>query len=390
MLIDDLPTPAILIERRRLEENLARMQAKADANGVTLRPHTKTHKSLWIAARQQDLGAKGLTVAKVGEAEVFASAGFNDIRIAYTVVGTDKHERILPLMDGARISFCVDTRDGALMASDFYEMRGRRIDVLVEVDTGHGRCGVKWDRPEAVDFAGFVSSLPGLRLVGILTHAGQSYRGPRSDGETEADALRRVSAEERDRMLDLVVRMRVAGITQADPDKGFEISIGSTPSMAYFENRTHEGFRITEIRPGNYVFHDAMQVGLGVTDLSHCALTVLSTVVSKHREHGRERVYLDAGKKILTGDTGYGTDGHGIIVYNPVTMTALPHARITTLSEEHGWVEVPGGSTLQVGDRVRVVPNHACVSVDTQDRVYLVDDGEVIDSLRVDARGRSV
>lgn len=390
MLIDDLPTPGLLIERRRLEENLARMQAKADANGVALRPHTKTHKSLWIAARQQELGAKGLTVAKVGEAEVFAGAGFNDIRIAYTVVGADKHERILPLMDAARISFCVDTQEGALMASDFYEVRGRRADVLMEVDTGHGRCGVRWDRPEAVDFAGFVSSLPGLRLVGILTHAGQSYHGPLSEGESTEDALRRVSMEERDRMLELAVRLHAAGVPHADPEKGFEISIGSTPSMAYFENRTYGGFRITEIRPGNYVFHDAMQVGLGVADLPRCALTVLATVVSKHRDRGRERVYLDAGKKILTADRGYGTDGHGVLLYNPVTMTALPHARIIALSEEHAWVEVPGGATLQVGDRVRIVPNHACVTVDTQDRMYLVDGDEVVETLTVDARGRSV
>ncbi|HET6569578.1 MAG TPA: alanine racemase [Rhodothermales bacterium] len=387
MLIDDLPTPCILIEERRLEENLTRMQAKADANGVVLRPHCKTHKSLAIAARQVELGAAGLTVAKVGEAEVFAEAGFNDIRIAYPVVGKDKHERLLPLLDAARISFCVDTEEGALAASDFYEVRGRRPDVLVEVDTGHGRCGVKWDAQEAVDFAGFVSALPGLHLAGILTHAGQSYHGP-EHGESTADALRRASVEERDRMLDLTIRLKAAGVSGTDPEKGFEISIGSTPSMAYFENREQDGFRITEIRPGNYVFHDAMQVGLGVASLQQCALTILATVVSKHRAHGRERLFLDSGKKILTGDTGYGTHGHGVLLYNAAAMTPLPHATITGLSEEHAWVEVPGGATLAVGDRVRIVPNHACVTVDTQEIIYLVDGDQVRERFRVDARGQ--
>jgi D-serine deaminase-like pyridoxal phosphate-dependent protein len=387
MLVDDLPTPCLLIERRRLEDNLARMQQKADAQGVALRPHTKTHKSVWLAARQMEHGAIGLTVAKVGEAEVFYKAGAKDIRIAYTVVGVEKHERILHMMDGARISFCVDTQEGALMASDFFEVRGRRVDVLVEVDCGHRRCGVPWENSEAVDFAGFVGSLPGLRLVGILTHAGQSYHGPR-EGESRADALRRVGEEERDRMLDLAVRLNRADIPAVEPGR-FEISIGSTPSLTYFENREVGGFRITEIRPGNYVFNDAMQVGLGSAELKHCALTVLATVVSKRRDSGRECLFLDAGKKILTSDKGYRTEDHGMILYNPAAMVSLPHARITNLSEEHGWVRVSGGSTLAVGDRVRIVPNHACVSMDTQDVVYVVDGDEVAETVHVDARGRS-
>ena len=158
----------------------------------------------------------------------------------------------------------------------------------------------------------------------------------------------------------------------------FEISIGSTPTITHFENRLHNGLSITEVRPGNYVFNDGIQVALGVARLKDCALTVYSRVISKHRDdRSYERVFLDAGKKVLTSDVGFRTEGYGILLHSPSNMIALPHARVTKLSEEHGWVEVPGGSTLEVGDSVRIVPNHACTCVSTQDEMYLVDADEV-------------
>ena len=384
-LLEDLATPCLLIEKHRLERNLERMQAKAAANEVRLRPHAKTHKSVWIAERQRALGAQGITVAKVGEAEVFVEAGFEDVRLAYAVVGREKHERLRRLMDQAQISFCVDTVEGAEAASAFYAAAGRTAEVLMEIDTGHGRCGVPWEG-DTVELAQRINELPGLRLVGILTHAGQSYRGP-DEGEPPEEALRRVSEAERDRMLEVAARLRDAGALD-DPDR-FEISVGSTPTMAAFENHERGGFSITEIRPGNYVFYDALQEALGAAALEDCALTVLTTVVSKRREaSGKERLYLDAGKKVFTTDTGYGTDGYGTLLYNAAAMRRHPHARLTGLSEEHGWVEVPGGATFGVGDRVRVVPNHACVAVGTQDEMWLVDGDEVVRALPVDARGR--
>ncbi|QXD17252.1 alanine racemase [Rhodocaloribacter litoris] len=387
MRLDDLSTPCVLVEHRRLERNLARMQALADAQGVALRPHVKTHKSVALARRQAALGARGLTVAKPGEAEVFVGAGFDDVRLAYTVVGEEKHARLLRLMERARISFCVDTLDGARAASAFYAAHGRRAEVLVEVDVGYGRCGVRWDHPESIRFVREVAALPGLRLAGLLTHAGHAYHGPR-ENETAEDALRRVGAEERDRMLAFAAALHEAGIPGVTPGT-FELSIGSTPSLRFFENRTHAGFRITEIRPGNYVFHDAIQVGLGVAGLDACALTVLTTVVSKHRDAtGQDRLYLDAGKKVFTSDVGYHTLGYGIPLYNARTMDPLPHARITGLSEEHAWVRVPGGATLRVGDRLRVIPNHACVVVNTQPLLYLVDGEDVLATWAVDAQGQ--
>lgn len=387
-LLDDLSTPALLVDAGRLQRNLSRMQANADANDVVLRPHTKTHKSVAIARRQVQEGAQGITVAKVGEAETFVEAGFDDVRIAYAVIGTEKHERITALMETVDVSFCVDTVDGAEAASAFYAARDLTANVLMEVDVGHGRCGVPWDSDEGVDLARRVTELPGLHLAGLLTHAGQAYHGPESDDESPAEALRRVSAAERDRMLDLAVRLRAAGIPGAEPGK-LEISIGSTPTMRYFENRTEGGFAITEIRPGNYVFYDAIQVGLGAAELGDCALTVLTTVISKRRDpSGTERLYCDAGKKVVTTDTGYDTDGYGTLLYNAAAMRPHPHAHLHRLSEEHAWVRVPGGATFGVGDRLRFVPNHACVTVNTQDTLHLVEEDEVLETLPVDARGK--
>lgn len=386
MEIDDLISPAVLVEEKRLSANIRRMQNKADAQGVRLRPHVKTHKSAALARRQREAGAVGITVATVHEAEVFAEAGFSDIRIAYSLVGSEKYRRLLGLREQADISFCVDTEEGIRQASSFFDARDAAVDVLLEIDTGQGRCGGEWNSEYVVTLARHVDEAPGLQLRGILTHAGQVYAGP-ENGERAADALERVAAAERDRMLSVAGRLQEAGIVSGGSQENFEITIGSTPTMAGFENAEADGFSITEVRPGNYVFHDAMQVALGSAALSDCALTVLGTVTSKHREGTRDRVIIDAGKKVFTTDTGYGTTGYGMVLYNAGAMRAHPHAVLAKLSEEHGYVYVPGGSTLHVGDRVRIVPNHACVTAGAQNRLYLVDGDEVLEEVVVDARG---
>ena len=385
--IDDLPTPCIVIERRRLEANLVRMQTRATAQGVALRPHTKTHKTVAIARRQRELGARGITVAKVGEAEVFAEQGVRDILVAYPVTGRYKHERVAALSQTIDVAFCVDTIHGARQASSVYEALGLCAPVFLEIDTGGQRCGQPWDERNLEDFARSITALKGLRLKGILTHEGHSYNGPQ-DAEAKDAALRRVMRQARDRMLRVAVRLREANVPGATPGE-FVVSMGSTPSMTVFENRTQNGFSITEIRPGNYVFHDVTQVCLGAVALQDCALSVLTTVVSRHRDKGgTERLFLDAGSKILTSDRTLCTDHFGLLLYNPKAMVPDPHARIVALSEEHAWVRVRGGATQSVGDRVRVIPNHACVVMNTQDESFLVDGDEVVAQWRVDARGR--
>lgn len=383
----DLPTPCLLVEQSRLQRNLARMQKKADANEATLRPHAKTHKSVSLARRQRKRGAEGLTVATIQEAETFVDAGFDDVRVAYPVTGREKHERLRALMNEATISFTVDTGAGAEQASSVYAEADRSVEVLMEVDVGHGRCGVHWsDEEGAVRLAEQIADLPGLRLTGLLTHAGQAYDGPSGD-ETEKEALRRAARHERDRMLSLAGSLHDAGGPDVPPET-FEISIGSTPSMAAFENAEHDGFQVTEIRPGNYVMHDAIQVALGAASLTDCALTVLTTVVSmQQKPAGPHRAFVDAGKKVFTTDTGYDTDGYGVVLGDAAAMTPYPNVHIDHLSEEHGWLTVDANADLEVGDRLRIVPNHACVTVASQETLYVVDGKEGVDTWSVDARG---
>jgi len=385
MTLSDLATPALLIDETRLQRNIDRMQARAEANDVILRPHIKTHKSIEIAERQRAAGAQGLTVATVREAEVFAEAGFKDIRLAYAVVGRTKHERLLQLMArGVNISFCVDTPAGMKQAATFYASHNRTADVLLEVDVGHGRCGVGWDSDAAVDLARLITRQEGLRLAGLLTHGGQAYHGP-GPGETPEAALVRHSTEERNRMLKLAARLRAADVPGVTPDS-FTLSIGSTPTMAAFENHTHENFRITEIRPGNYVCYDAMQVGLRAATLDDCALTVLATVISRHTDGKSTRLYLDAGKKIITTDTGTQTAGHGILLESAAARKPMASAALVGLSEEHGWARVAGQAPLAVGDRVELIPNHACVTIGTQDHAMLQSRDGTLERLPIDAR----
>lgn len=373
-LIDDLATPCLLIERRRLEANVRSMQARADRAQVALRPHTKTHKMLALAELQRSRGAQGITVAKVGEAEVFAREGFEDIRIAYTVVGRKNFERIAAL--GPGISFCVDSLVAAQQASAVFANSGMRAGILLEIDAGYGRCGRRWDDPGLVSFAKQVAALPGLMLTGVLTHEGDAY---------QPHQAAHVMAETRDRMLTVAARLGEAGL--AVPGR-FEVSVGSTPSACHFENAARNGFSITEIRPGNYVFNDMTQVHLNVCSLQDCALTVLTTVISRRRNaYGTEHFFLDAGRKVLTSDRAPQSDEYGRILYHARRMVPHPHARLVNLSEEHGWGAVHGGGTFAVGDRVRVVPNHACVVVNMQDSAFVVDGDAVVAAWRVDARG---
>lgn len=386
MDLADLSTPSLLVDKSRLRENLEAMQATADRNGVALRPHAKTHKCTAIAARQQTLGADGLTVATVAEAEAFVEDTADDVRVAYPVTGVDKHERLQALRRQADISFSVDTIRGADQAASVYD-DDDPVDVLMEVDVGHGRCGIPWNHDEAaVHLARRIVGLSGLRLVGILTHAGQAYDGP-GDAEAPRTALRRVAQQERDRMLRTAARLQHADIPRAHPDE-FEISIGSTPSISAFENDERDGFRITEIRPGNYVMHDAMQVALGAASYSDCALSVLTTVVSTQRTaDGRNRAFVDAGKKMFTTDTGYGTEGYGTVLRDVFDLTPHSDVRLDHLSEEHGWLTVPTSSSLDVGDRLRIIPNHACVTVANHSTLTLVDDRTVVDEWPIDAKG---
>jgi D-serine deaminase-like pyridoxal phosphate-dependent protein len=374
MHLSDLPTPQVLIDHTRAMNNVARVQALASAAGVRLRPHAKTHKSPVVARWQLDAGAVGICCAKIGEAEVFVDAGIHDIRLPYPVNPANA-ARLLALMDRASISIIVDHLDVARGWSEAMRRAGRTLDVLVKVDVGFHRCGID-PGAKPLEFVQTVAAFPGLRLRGLLSHAGHAYHAP------SEDQLRAIAAAEVETLAGLRAQAAAAGIPLD------EISVGATPTLRFSAGQAG----VTELRPGNYVYFDRTQVALGAASLDDCALTVMATVVAKHPG----RIVLDCGSKTLTNDQARGISpaaGYGAVLAGE--SDALDYAReiddaltVERLSEEHATVRVTGETRLQPGDRVRIVPNHSCVVSNLVDAVRLVDGDRVIDTLPVAARGR--
>ena len=371
MQISDLRTPAVLVDEKRVDRNLARMQTAASARGLRLRPHAKTHKSPDMARRQIARGAIGICCAKIGEAEVFASAGIGDIRIPYPINPVNA-DRVLALLDRTHLSFIVDDLDVARGWSEAIRSAGRHVDVLVKVDVGFHRCGIDPESDGAADFVGSVARLPGLKLCGLLSHAGHAY-GAGSESEVCAIA----TAEART-LTSLAERVRQLGVAVD------EISVGATPTARFSANLAG----ITELRPGNYVYFDRMQVALGSATWDDCALTVLARVVSRPAP---DRVILDCGSKTLTTDLVRGGTQPGYGVVLEALDRAVPDESliIERLSEEHATVRVrEGRSRLVPGDLVRVIPNHSCVVSNLMDSVWFVRDGIVAGQVDITARGR--
>lgn len=371
MRITDLRTPAVLVDVNRVRTNIQAMQAAASANGVRLRPHAKTHKSPVIAKWQLDAGAAGICCAKLGEADVFADAGIGDIRLPYPVHPSNA-DRVVCLMDRVRLSIITDLTETAREWSAAMTRAGRTLDVLVKVDVGFHRCGIDPHRPDAADFVAEVATLPGLRLQGLLSHAGHAYQA------ASEDELRASASEEAHLLADLAERARAKG---AAID---EISVGATPTARF----SVAAAGITELRPGNYVYFDRTQVALGAAALTDCALTVLATVVTKHKD----RVIFDSGSKTLSSDgaRGAANAGYGAVFASVEDPSALDRGLlIERLSEEHATVRAVNGTTrLQVGERARILPNHSCVVSNLVDEIFLVDGTTVVDRIRVAARGK--
>jgi D-serine deaminase-like pyridoxal phosphate-dependent protein len=374
--VTELRTPAVLIDRSRFERNIDRMQAAADARGIRLRPHAKTHKSPVLAQQQIARGAVGVCCAKLGEAEVFAEAGIEDVRLPYPLNPVNG-ARALALVDRLRLSFIVDDLDVARGWSAVMHDARREVDVLVKVDVGLHRCGIDPDSTTAAEMVARVAELPGLRFRGLLSHAGHAYHAA-SEDETAAIALTeaRLLAE----LADAVERIG---------PKVDEISVGATPTARF--SLLQE--RITEMRPGNYIYYDRTQVGLGAASWDDCALTVLARVVSRPAPG---RVILDCGSKTLTNDLarGFGkTPGYGVVFSDLDTRQPDESLVIERLSEEHATARVLDQSSgadhrLKTGDLVRVLPNHSCVVSNLVDVVWIERDGEVLGELPVAARGR--
>jgi D-serine deaminase-like pyridoxal phosphate-dependent protein len=360
MTIDELETPAVLVDLDVVERNVNAMADRARRHGVRLRPHAKTHKLPEIGRMQLAAGATGIALAKTSEAEVFARAGFDDIFIAYPVVGADKGRRLLEMSDRVRLAVGVDSEEGARTLSEAFGQARRTLDVMLKVDVGLHRAGVA---PEAaVEVARRIVALPALRLRGVFTHAGHAYL------EDTAQGVAEVGRHEGRTLAATGRALREAGIEVE------EVSVGSTPTAPHA--MAEHG--VTECRPGNYVYHDASQVGLGTCTIEDCAMTVLATVVSAP---AADRAVLDAGSKTLSSDPlRPKAGGYGWILGR--------RSRIDRLSEEHGVVRIEPGETLRVGERVRVLPNHACVVSNLHDVLVGVRGERVEAELAVAARGR--
>lgn len=359
--LETLDTPVVVIDLNVVEQNIDRMAAWANDAGVALRPHAKTHKSDRIARLQLAAGARGLSLAKVGEAEVFVEHGFDDLFIAYPVLGAEKARRLLVLTEKARIAVGVDSAAGAQSLSKTFVDAGRRLDVSIKVDCGYHRVGVPPE--EVLPLARAVGDLRGLQLRGIFTHAGHGY-----GGET-LSAVADTGADEGRIMVDVAGRLRAAGFEIE------QVSVGSTPTARY----AMKAPEVNECRPGNYVYHDATQVSLGTCSLDDCAMTIIATVVSTSA--AANQAVVDAGSKTLSSDPlRPRLGGHGWLLGTK--------SRVSRLSEEHGVVDVAAGDRFEVGQRVRILPNHACVVSNLHDRLYGVRGDSVEETLPIIARGR--
>lgn len=354
--IHDLPTPSLLVDLDALERNLAHMQARCDALGVALRPHVKTHKCVEIGRMQRELGASGISVATLEEARAFADAGFDDITWAFPVI-LGRLDEARELAERIALRLIVDSR----AAIEALERNGFPHRVWLEIDSGDHRSGADPESSEALALALALTGSETLAFEGILTHAGHTYRAG------DAAGRRRVAGQERDVMVRFADRLRQDGIELGG------ISVGSTPGMTAIDHL--DG--ITEARPGNYAYFDATQVALGSCDASDCALTVWASVVSSARDHA----VVDAGALALSKDAGHG-DGKPSMgrLYREHTGGGLrDDARLSALSQEHGVVDAP----LPIGSRVRILPNHSCLTNACFDRVHAVRGEEVVDVWRV-------
>ncbi len=359
--LDGIDTPALLIDLGVMERNIAAMATAAAEAGVRLRPHTKTHKSPEIAGMQVEAGASGITVAKLGEAEVMADAGLDDILVAYPIVGETKLARLRALRERARVRVSLDSVEVALGIGSIASP-GAPVEVLVEVDTGHHRMGRPPGEPTA-ELVAEVARIPGVEVAGLISHGGHAYGTP--PGELE-DVARR-EAEDLGVTAEACAR---AGVEIR------EISVGATPTAGWVAGAAG----VTETRPGTYVFQDVQQMRLGVAAESDCAATVLATVVARPWE---DRFVIDAGSKSLTSDGGDGPPfpGRGVIA-------GRPDLRLDLLTEEHGVGHVDGRGQLRIGDRLRVIPLHVCPCVNLFDTAVGLRDGRVDRELSIAARGR--
>lgn len=363
--IEQLETPYIMIDSVKMEHNLRKMADGARERDVALRPHIKTHKQPELAKRQLELGARGITAAKLAEAELMAAAGINDIFVAYPIIGKVRAERAARLAaSGLRLIVGVDSIEGAKMLSRAAEAHNITLEIRLEIETGLQRTGVDIDK--AVLIAKTIARMNSLKLTGIFT-----YKGAVLNGQSTTE-LRAAGHEEGQLMIAAADRLRAAGIAID------EVSVGSTPTAMY----AAEIAGITEVRPGTYIFQDRMQAELGVSSLDECAAIVWATVISRPAP---DRIIIDGGSKTFATDIQPGKPplhmkGFGHIVGDP-------DAVFERMNEEHGVIIIRPETTYAVGDRIMIIPNHICSTINLHNYVIVKQSDGQLHKAAVAARG---
>ena len=351
-IIKEFGTPCLVIDLDVVERNIQRAQKLCDEAGVANRPHIKTHKSPLLAKMQIEAGARGITCQKLGEAEVMAGAGITDIIIATNLLGAARSGRLAALQRRIALKVCADNPVVLEAYSNAAREAGRPLDVMIECDTGQKRAGVETPG-EALALAQIINNDPMLNFAGLLFY-------PALDTWLETQ---------------IFLEKMTKGFEVLGMRHGI-ISTGGTPNFANIGKL----FGATEHRAGTCIFNDRMMIEAGFAQQGDCALHVFTSVVSRG---GEDRGILDAGSKTLTSDTG-GLDGYGLILEHP-------EARIHKFAEEHGFLDLSRCHTKpEVGDILRVIPNHVCVTVNMVDQLVAVKVDTIRETIPVSARGMLV
>ena len=355
-------TPAFLVDRGVVARNCARMREKAAASGVAFRPHVKTHKTVEIGRMQHGGSAGPITVSTLAEAEYFARDGYRDITYGFPLApSADKLERVAAI--GAkieRLSVVLDSERTLHALEEFSTSRGVTFDAFLKVDCGYHRAGVDPNSPDSVRLALALGRSEAVRFQGLLTHAGHSYNA------ADVEEIRRIAAEESGSLTRFRALLAAEGLGDA------RRSIGSTPTASVVDRFSE----CDEVRPGNYVFYDAFQATIGSCRLEDVAVSVLTTVVGSYPDRGS--LIVDAGALALSKDTGPShlipTFGYGLVC--DLDLRPLP-MRIAALSQEHG--KITSDTHVPVGTKLRILPNHSCLTAAMYDAYQIVDRGKVVD-----------
>ncbi len=365
MTLDDIPTPSLVLDLAVLRRNTRAMADRMTAFGVNLRPHCKTAKSADVARIATEGHSGGITVSTLREAEYFADNGFTDITLAVQLNPAKLPRAAALQARGVDLGIITDDETVAQHIVDTAKETNTHFAVYIDIDTGYGRSGVLPDSDALLAIGRILNDSPNTSLRGVLTHAGQSY------GPSDEAAIAAIAEDERARTVAAAEHLRAAGLPCP------VVSVGSTPSMRFA--RSLEG--VTEARPGTYVFNDLMMVGRGICTRDDIAATVLTCVIANHSE--RNHALVDAGALALSNDTGANSDtmpgvGYGIITL-PDGSTPWGELIVRNVSQEQGWLgmrdttqKVPTND-LPIGTRLRVLPNHTCVTCSAHDQYYVID-----------------